>query len=147
MAIVALVDTPNIFAVGVFTSAHVDQEVGSMGYFRTAILLAAMTALFMGIGYLVGGQMGMVVAFLVAAATNLFAYWRSDKMVLSMYGAREVDERAAPDFTGWCGSSRRMPGSRCPRSSSWTIRSRTRLPLGAIQSMQPSRSPLGCSSG
>jgi heat shock protein HtpX len=71
-----------------------------MGYFRTAMLLAAMTALFMGIGYLVGGQTGMVVAFLVAAAMNLFAYWNSDKMVLSMYGAREVDERAAPELYG-----------------------------------------------
>jgi len=71
-----------------------------MGYFRTAILLAAMTALFMGIGYLVGGQTGMVIAFLVAAAMNLFAYWNSDKMVLSMYGAREVDERAAPELYG-----------------------------------------------
>jgi heat shock protein HtpX len=71
-----------------------------MGYFRTAILLAAMTALFMGIGYLVGGQTGMVVAFLVAAAMNLFAYWNSDKMVLSIYGAREVDERAAPELYG-----------------------------------------------
>ena len=71
-----------------------------MGYFRTAILLAALTALFMGIGYLVGGQSGMVIAFLIAAATNLFAYWRSDKMVLSMYGAREVDERAAPELYG-----------------------------------------------
>jgi heat shock protein HtpX len=71
-----------------------------MGYFRTAILLAAMTALFMGIGYLVGGQMGMVIAFVVAAAMNLFAYWNSDKMVLSMYGAREVDERAAPELYG-----------------------------------------------
>jgi heat shock protein HtpX len=71
-----------------------------MGYFRTAILLAAMTALFMGIGYLIGGQMGMVIAFLVAAAMNLFAYWNSDKMVLSMYGAREVDERAAPELYG-----------------------------------------------
>jgi heat shock protein HtpX len=71
-----------------------------MGYFRTAILLAAMTALFMGIGYLVGGQIGMVVAFFVAAAMNLLAYWNSDKMVLSMYGAREVDERAAPEVYG-----------------------------------------------
>jgi heat shock protein HtpX len=71
-----------------------------MGYFRTAILLAAMTALFMGIGYLVGGQSGMVIAFLVAAAMNLFAYWNSDKVVLSMYGAREVDERAAPELYG-----------------------------------------------
>jgi len=71
-----------------------------MGYFRTAILLAAMTALFMGIGYLVGGQTGMVIAFLVAAAMNLFAYWNSDKVVLSMYGAREVDEHAAPELYG-----------------------------------------------
>lgn len=71
-----------------------------MSYFRTAILLAAMTALFMGVGYLIGGQTGMVVAFLVAAATNLFAYWNSDKAVLSMYGAREVDERAAPELYG-----------------------------------------------
>ena len=71
-----------------------------MGYFRTAMLLAAMTALFMGIGYLVGGQTGMVVAFLVAAAMNLFAYWNSDKMVLRMYGAREVDERSAPELYG-----------------------------------------------
>ena len=71
-----------------------------MGYFRTAMLLAAMTALFMGIGYLVGGQTGMVVAFLVAAAMNLFTYWNSDKMVLSMYGAREVDEPAAPELYG-----------------------------------------------
>ena len=71
-----------------------------MGYFRTAILLAALTALFMGIGYLVGGQSGMVIAFLIAAATNLFAYWRSDKVVLSMYGARELDERAAPELYG-----------------------------------------------
>jgi heat shock protein HtpX len=78
-----------------------------MGYFRTAILLAALTALFMGIGYLVGGQSGMVIAFLVAALTNLFAYWRSDKMVLSMYGAREVDESAAPEL---CGLVRQLAG-------------------------------------
>src|SRR5512143_789401 len=69
-----------------------------MSYFRTAILLAAMTALFMGIGFLIGGQSGMVVALVVAAAMNLFAYWNSDKMVLSMYGAREVDERSAPEL-------------------------------------------------
>jgi len=71
-----------------------------MSYFRTAILLAALTALFMGVGYLIGGQAGMVVALLVAAAMNLFAYWNSDKMVLSMYGARAVDERSAPELYG-----------------------------------------------
>ncbi len=69
-----------------------------MNVLRTAMLLAAMTALFMGVGYLVGGQAGMVVAFAVAAAMNLISYWNADKMVLRMHRAREVDERTAPDF-------------------------------------------------
>jgi heat shock protein HtpX len=69
-----------------------------VSYLRTAILLAAMTALFMGVGFLIGGQSGMVIAFLVAAAMNLFAYWNSDKMVLRMYGAHEVDARSAPEL-------------------------------------------------
>jgi heat shock protein HtpX len=69
-----------------------------LSYLRAAILLAAMTALFMGVGFLIGGQSGMVIAFLVAAAMNLFAYWNSDKMVLRMYGAREVDARSAPEL-------------------------------------------------
>jgi len=69
-----------------------------MNYLRTAILLAGLTALFMGIGYLIGGQNGMVIAFLIAAAMNLFSYWNSDKMVLSMTGAHEVDARSAPDL-------------------------------------------------
>ena len=66
-----------------------------MSYFRTAILLAALTALFMGIGFLIGGQSGMIIALLIAGAMNLFTYWNADKMVLSMYGAHEVDERQA----------------------------------------------------
>ncbi len=69
-----------------------------MSYLRTAILLAVMTALFMGIGFLIGGQSGMLIAFAVAAAMNLFAYWNSDKMVLSMYGARQVDEASVPEL-------------------------------------------------
>src|SRR5262245_23450757 len=69
-----------------------------MSYLRTAILLAALTALFMGIGYLLGGQAGMLIALLVAGGLNLFAYWNSDKMVLRMYGAREADERSAPEL-------------------------------------------------
>jgi heat shock protein HtpX len=69
-----------------------------MSYLRTAILLAALTALFMGIGYLIGGQAGMLMALLFAGGMNLFAYWNSDKMVLRMYGAREVDERGAPEL-------------------------------------------------
>jgi len=69
-----------------------------MSYFRTAILLAGLTALFMGVGYLIGGAGGATIALLIAAATNLFAYWNSDRMVLSMYGAHEVDARSAPEL-------------------------------------------------
>ncbi len=59
-------------------------------YIKTGMLLAAMTALFMGIGLLIGGQSGMVIAFFVALAMNVFSYWNSDKMVLKMHGAQEV---------------------------------------------------------
>ncbi|MBL8833962.1 MAG: zinc metalloprotease HtpX [Rhodospirillales bacterium] len=69
-----------------------------MNYAKTAILLAAMTGLFLAIGFLLGGEGGIVVAFVVAAAMNLFAYWNADKMVLSMYGAREVGPDEAPRF-------------------------------------------------
>jgi heat shock protein HtpX len=70
----------------------------TMSYFRTALLLAGLTGLFMGVGYLIGGAGGAVIALAVAAATNLFAYWNSDRMVLSMYGAHEVDAHTAPDL-------------------------------------------------
>ena len=63
-----------------------------MNTLRTGMLLAALTALFMGVGYMIGGPGGMGVAFVVAAATNLFAYWNSDKMVLKMYRAEAVDD-------------------------------------------------------
>lgn len=68
------------------------------GYFKTALLMAAMTALFMGIGAMIGGAGGAVVALAVAAAMNVFAWWNSDKAVLRMHGAREVDETSAPDL-------------------------------------------------
>jgi heat shock protein HtpX len=69
-----------------------------VSYFKTAILLAGLAGLFMGVGYLIGGAGGAVIALVIAAATNLFAYWNSDRMVLSMYGAHEVDRRTAPDL-------------------------------------------------
>ena len=69
-----------------------------MNLIRTAMLLAFMTALFMAVGYLIGGANGMMIAFLIAAATNLFSYWNADKMVLSMNHAAEVDERSAPEY-------------------------------------------------
>ena len=69
-----------------------------MGYARTAVLLAALTALFIGAGYLIGGQLGVLIALGFAIATNAWAYWNSDKAVLRMHGAREVDERTAPQL-------------------------------------------------
>ncbi|WP_054162102.1 zinc metalloprotease HtpX, partial [Rhodopseudomonas sp. AAP120] len=69
-----------------------------MSYFKTAMLLAGLTALFMGVGYLIGGANGALIALVVAAAMNIFTYWNSDRMVLSMYGAQEVDARTAPDL-------------------------------------------------
>jgi heat shock protein HtpX len=71
-----------------------------MNYTRTAILLAGLTALFMAVGYLLGGPEGMVIAFIVAVGMNVFSYWRSDKLVLSMYGAQEVDDATAPELVG-----------------------------------------------
>lgn len=69
-----------------------------MNTMRTAMLLAFMTALFMGVGFLIGGRGGMMIAFLIAAGMNLFSYWNSDKMVLSAYRAQPVDEHNAPEF-------------------------------------------------
>lgn len=69
-----------------------------MNYFRTALLLAVLTALFVGIGYLIGRQQGMIIAFFIALAMNMFAYWNSDKMVLRMHNAQEVDAQSAPEY-------------------------------------------------
>lgn len=71
-----------------------------MNMIRTAMLLAFMTALFMGVGYVIGGSGGMLIAFVIAAGMNLFSYWNSDKMVLRMHRAVEVDERNAPEYYG-----------------------------------------------
>jgi heat shock protein HtpX len=61
-----------------------------MGYVKTAMLMAAMTALFLGIGYLLGGSGGAVIAFVVAAGMNAWTWWNSDKAVLRMHNARPV---------------------------------------------------------
>ena len=63
-----------------------------MNHAKTFILLAALTALFVGIGYLIGGAMGMVIALALAAALNLVSYWNADKIVMRMYRAQPVDE-------------------------------------------------------
>ena len=86
-----------------------------MNYLKTAILLAGLTGLFMGVGYLIGGASGAVIALLIAAATNLFAYWNSDRMVLSMYGAHEVDRHTAPELVDLVGELAGRAGLPMPR--------------------------------
>jgi len=71
-----------------------------MNMVKTAMLLAFMTALFMAIGFVIGGTGGMLIALVIAAVMNLFSYWNSDKMVLRMHHAVEVDARSAPEYYG-----------------------------------------------
>ena len=71
-----------------------------MNGFKTLMLLAAMTALFMGLGYTFGGYGGAMIALVAAAAMNLFTFWNADKIVLKMHKAREVDGRDAPELVG-----------------------------------------------
>ena len=65
---------------------------------KTGLLLAVLTALFGAAGFLIGGQSGMLVAFLVALVMNVLSYWNSDKIVLRVQGAHEIDELSAPEY-------------------------------------------------
>ncbi|HEX5958483.1 MAG TPA: M48 family metalloprotease, partial [Hyphomicrobiaceae bacterium] len=67
-------------------------------FFKTGLLLAVLTAIFVSLGALIGGQGGLVIAFILAMAINLFSYWNGDRMVLRMYGCQEVDAASAPEF-------------------------------------------------
>ena len=69
-----------------------------MNLVRTFMLLAVMTVLFMTVGYAVGGQGGMMIALVFAAAMNVFSWWNSDKMVLRMHRAVEVNRETAPEY-------------------------------------------------
>jgi heat shock protein HtpX len=71
-----------------------------MNQLKTLMLLSAMTALFMALGYTLGGSGGALMALLAAAAMNLLTFWNADKIVLRMHGAREVDARTAPELVG-----------------------------------------------
>ena len=65
---------------------------------KTAILMAAITALFMAIGAVIGGRGGMMIALVIALGMSFFSYWFSDQLVLRMYNAQQVDESSAPQF-------------------------------------------------
>lgn len=71
-----------------------------MNWLKTSILLAGLTALFMGAGYMLAGEGGMIIALAGAVGMNMFAYWNADKLVLRMYNAHEVTQSTAPGFYG-----------------------------------------------
>ncbi len=71
-----------------------------MNYAKTAVLLAALTALFVALGAVVGGTPGLVIAFVIALVMNAISLWNSDTMVLKLFKAQEVDERVAPGYYG-----------------------------------------------
>ena len=69
-----------------------------MNFARTGLLLAVLTGILVAMGGVVGGQAGMAIALVIAAGINLFSLWQSDKMVLRMYGAEEVDARSGGEY-------------------------------------------------
>lgn len=86
-----------------------------MNTMKTGLLLAALTALFMSFGYFIGGQGGALIALVVAAGMNLFAYWNADKMLLRMHGAQEVDAHSAPDLHAMVARLARNAGLPMPK--------------------------------
>jgi len=69
-----------------------------MNMLKTTMLLAALTALFMVLGFMIGGRSGAMIALVVAAGMNLFTFWNADKIVLKMHNAREVDAASGGAF-------------------------------------------------
>jgi heat shock protein HtpX len=86
-----------------------------MNVLKTGMLLATLTALFMGAGYLIGGSGGAFFAFLLAAGMNIFSYWNADKLVLRMHRAQQVDERDAPEFHAIVAELARRAGLPMPK--------------------------------
>jgi len=69
-----------------------------MGYLKTTLLMAGLTALFMGIGFMIGGGGGMIIALILAVGMNVYSWWNSDKMVLRYYKAKQVDQSTVPEL-------------------------------------------------
>jgi heat shock protein HtpX len=86
-----------------------------MNFAKTSILLAGLAGLFLTVGFLLGGEGGMVIALAIAVAVNLFAYWNSGDVLLRMYGAREVDRRSAPHLHAIIEQLARRAGLPLPR--------------------------------
>lgn len=86
-----------------------------MNYTKTALLLAALTGIFIAMGAAVGGKAGIVVAFIIALVMNVISLWKSDTMVLRMFKAREIDEQTAPEYFGIVREMSQRAGLPMPR--------------------------------
>ena len=97
------------------TRHRIPVELTILNGLKTTLLLSALTALFMALGFMFGGTGGALIALLVAAGMNLFTYWNADRIVLRMHNAREVDARSAPDFYPMIEGLARRAGLPMPR--------------------------------
>ena len=86
-----------------------------LNYAKTALLLAALTAIFVAMGAAVGGRAGLVLAFAVALVTNIVSLWKSDTLVLKMFRAQEVDSSSAPELVSLVGQLAERAGLPMPR--------------------------------
>jgi heat shock protein HtpX len=86
-----------------------------MNYAKTGLLMAGLTGLFLAFGYLIGREAGMLMALAFAVASNLFAYWNADKMVLRMTGAREASAAEAPELHAMVARLARNAGLPMPK--------------------------------
>ena len=86
-----------------------------MNIFRTGLLLAALTGLFLAIGYLLGGQAGLLLALAFSAVSNAVAYWNSDRIVLAMHGAEPVSQESTPELWGLVADLAEQAGLPMPR--------------------------------
>lgn len=84
-------------------------------WFKTTILMAGIVVLFATVGMLLGGKSGMMIALLFAGAMNVYAYWFSDKAVLKMYNAQQVDASSAPEFYGMIAELAQRAGLPMPK--------------------------------
>ena len=110
-----------------------------MGYVRTGVLMAAMTALFLVVGGLIAGQTGALIALVVAGAMNLFTFWNSDRAVLSMHGAVRSTHARRPISTAWSAGWSTGRRCRCRGSICSKPTSPTPLPPAAIRRTRGSR--------
>ena len=105
-------------------------------WFKTTLLMAALTALIVFIGNLLGGQNGMILAFVLAVGMNFFSYWFSDKIVLRMYKAQEVTPSESPELHQIVAGLAQRANCRCRASTSFRKTRPMPLPRAGTRNMR-----------